>query len=129
MAKKKEESPANGEGVSLSYEKLVLDYPTTRYPLIRQAADWAMVLRRRQDYQHLKKNELLEQALADVLAKKVTPASIAKELEAMHKTLEEKAEAEAQQAKAKLKIKTKENGDEEKPKKEAAAKKKEKAKA
>ncbi|MBI4064662.1 MAG: hypothetical protein HY401_10240 [Elusimicrobia bacterium] len=122
---KKKESAENNKEDSFSYERLVLDYPTTRYPVIRLAADWALVLKRKQEFQHLKKNEILEKALADVLSEKVDKATVAKELEASLKALENNGADAVEETKAKLKLKIEEKPEKETPKK----KEKEKAKA
>jgi len=50
---------------------MILDYPEGKYSAIPLAALWAKVLRRREEHRHLTSNEILEQALRDVLAGEV----------------------------------------------------------
>lgn len=112
MAKKKEPVEAvktNGDSDS-PIEVLVLNSPGERYPIVRQAVDWAYVLKTRQEFQHLRRNELLELALADVLAQRVTPKKIAEELEEVRKQTISKAEEV--EAKPKLKLKETNNDSE-----------------
>ena len=112
MAKKKEDAEATkSNGTSdLPLEVLLLDTPGDRYPIIRHAVDWAYVLKTRQEFQHLRRNELLELALADVLAQRTTPEKIAEELEAVRK--QALAKVEEPEAKPKLKLKEKDEDDE-----------------
>lgn len=92
-------------------EVYVLDHCTERYPIVRVAVDWSHILKKKQEFQHLRPNELLDMALKDVLSGKVNLKTIAEELEALQKkATEEEAQASAA---AKLKLKEKDKGEEE----------------
>ncbi|MBI2071227.1 MAG: hypothetical protein HYT79_11585 [Elusimicrobia bacterium] len=113
---KKKETPAENGAVPL--EGLLLDTPRRRYPIVDIAVQWAHVLKRRQENMHLKKNEILEKALADVLSKKIDADYIAKEIKAIEKEEEQAKEKDKEEARAKLKLKTEDDEDEAPKKKE-----------
>lgn len=122
MSKKKDEAKAGGkEAAEVPLEALTLDHGNSLYPLPPLAAKWSRVLKRKQEFQHLRSNELLEKAMADTLSGKITAEMIDKEIEAAQKAVAE--EAEAATAKPKLKLKTDEDDAEtkESPKKKSKA--------
>ena len=51
-----------------STEELILNYQLDKYSAIPLAAIWAKELRRKEENRHLTANEILEQALRDVLS-------------------------------------------------------------
>ncbi|MBI4668067.1 MAG: hypothetical protein HY747_02595 [Elusimicrobia bacterium] len=118
MPKKKEElkSALNGD---TPLEKLLLDVPTKRYPLIRVAVDWALVIKRKQENMHLRKNEILSKALSDVLSGRVDVETIAKELKAVREA--DSAEPVKTEA-VKPKAKPKPDDEEKTPKKKSESK-------
>lgn len=48
-------------------EEMILNYPGGKYSAIPLAAQWAKLLRRREENRHLTSNEILDLALRDVL--------------------------------------------------------------
>ena len=50
-----------------SLEELMLNFPGGKYTAIPLAAQWAKVLRRKEEHRHQTSNELLDLALRDVL--------------------------------------------------------------
>lgn len=48
-------------------EELILDYQGGKYAAIPLAAQWAKILRRKEEHRHLTSNEILDLALRDVL--------------------------------------------------------------
>jgi hypothetical protein len=67
---KKEAAPKQPE-VAKTLEELMLNFPGGKYSAIPLAAQWAKVLRRREEHRHLTSNEILEAALRDVLIGKI----------------------------------------------------------
>lgn len=64
----KKETPAKAApGAPKTLEELILNYPGGKYTAIPLAAQWAKVLRRREEHRHLTSNEILDLALKDVL--------------------------------------------------------------
>lgn len=105
MSKKKEEErPANNH---MPFESVVLNYSQPRYPLVSQAVSWAKVLKKKQENQYLRTNEILEMALKDVASGKVDQKTIQKELQALLEVQAKPAEEEAQKEKEKEKPKAK----------------------
>lgn len=100
---------------------MILNYNQPRYPLVSLAVNWAKVLEKKQEYHHLKRNEVLELALEEVLAGKVDKETILKAAAELKKQIEA-AEAE-EAAKAKESKKDKEEVKEPKEKETASKKK------
>src|SRR5579859_5441532 len=65
---KKEKEAAKAPQAPKSVEELILNYPEGKYSAIPLAAQWAKVLRRREEHRHLTSNEILDLALRDVLS-------------------------------------------------------------
>ena len=105
MSKKKEEARNSNHVIPL--EALILDFKSSRYPLVHLAARWAKVLRNKQENQYLRPNEILETALRDILSKTVDAKTVEKELEALREAKAKPAET-ATETKEKTKTKDKE---------------------
>lgn len=119
MSKKKDNKETNSKEEGTPLESLILNYSEARYPLVSLAVNWAKVLEKKQEHHHLKRNEVLELALGEVLGGKVTKAQIQKGLQA----LKEQLAAEAEEAAKAAKKDVKELGGEEEEVKEEGKKK------
>jgi len=69
--RKKESAEKETPAVPKSLEEMILNFPTGKYSAIPLAAQWARVLRRREEHRHLTSNEILDLALRDVLGGEV----------------------------------------------------------
>lgn len=65
MSKKEsaEKAPAEPQNI----EELILNFKVGKYSAIPLAAQWARVLRRKEEHRHLTSNEILDLALRNVL--------------------------------------------------------------
>lgn len=68
---KKEAKTKDAPEVPKTVEELILNYPGDKYTAIPLAAQWAKVLRRKEENRHLTSNEILDLALKDVLGGEV----------------------------------------------------------
>lgn len=75
-AKKSSKSGMNGaagkEDKAASLEEMILDYSESKYIAIPLTALWTKELRHREENRHLTPTEILEKALSEVLAGKVS---------------------------------------------------------
>lgn len=78
MSKPKEIDPKAVKEEIRSLEELILNYQGGKYSAIPLAAVWAKVLKKREEHRHLTSNELLDQALREVLTGEVTWKEIQK---------------------------------------------------
>ena len=69
--KKKESAEKETPAAPKPIEELILNFPAGKYSAIPLAAQWARVLRRKEEHRHLTSNEILELALRDVLSGEV----------------------------------------------------------
>ncbi len=80
--KKKEADEKDQPKPLKSVEEMILNFPGGKYTAIPLAAQWAKVLRRKEEHRHLTSNEVLEQALREVLGGEVDWKDLKKALTA-----------------------------------------------
>ncbi len=66
------------ESADKPLEFFILDYPKSKYEAIPLAAEWAQIIRRKEENRHMTPNEVLEMAIRDVLSEKVTLKDVRK---------------------------------------------------
>ena len=67
----KKESAEKGQKPPKSVEEMILNFQGGKYSAIPLAAQWAKVLRRKEENRHLTSNDILDLALRDVLGGEV----------------------------------------------------------
>ena len=70
----KKKNPEDSKDKTL--EELILDHGDGKYALVPLASDYALVLRRRDEYRHLTQPELLDIALRHLLTGEVTEEQV-----------------------------------------------------
>ncbi|MEK6543161.1 MAG: hypothetical protein AABZ44_01820 [Elusimicrobiota bacterium] len=113
MSKKEHEQTSKAKDQVATVQAMSLDYKGSRYELVTKAIAWSKILKHKQEYLHLRKNEILNQALDDILSNKIDEKTIAKEMKALEAALAaQHAQGETGALKTKL-----EDDKEEKPEK------------
>lgn len=77
---KKEAKAKEAPEAPKTVEELILNYSGDKYTAIPLAAQWAKVLRRKEENRHLTSNEILDLALKDVLSGEVDWKHVTKAL-------------------------------------------------
>ncbi|MDE2291978.1 MAG: hypothetical protein KGL53_07840 [Elusimicrobia bacterium] len=78
MTKKKQADADEAEKAGQSLEQLVLDKREGKYRVVELVSYWAKSLRQKEEHRHLTQNELLEEALEQVLSGKVAEKDVEK---------------------------------------------------
>lgn len=100
MSKKEDAAVENhAQKTPESLEAMILNYSRSRYDLVNMAIAWAHVVKKKQEYQHLRKNEILATALHDILSGKVDAKTIEKERRALEAALQEQEQKENEEKK------------------------------
>ncbi|MBI3554602.1 MAG: hypothetical protein HY077_19075 [Elusimicrobia bacterium] len=80
--KKKDAAEKEQPKLPKSVEEMILNFPGGKYTAIPLAAQWAKVLRRREEHRHLTANEILDLALREVLGGEIDWKDLKKALSA-----------------------------------------------
>jgi hypothetical protein len=100
--KKKEKKDAAADGTETCLEQLVLDKKEGKYGVVPMISVWAKELRKLEEHRHLTQNEVLELAMSEVLAGKVSDKELAKRLAAQQAEALALAESPLEKAKKKV---------------------------
>lgn len=76
MATKEAKKKAPEEIKEKSIEQLILDQPDGKYLLVPLASQWALVLRRKEEFRHLNQTEILDLALRQLLTAVVSEEQV-----------------------------------------------------
>lgn len=102
MSEKKKEKKDAADAAEACLEQLVLDKKEGKYGVVPMISVWAKELRKLEEHRHLTQNEVLELAMSEVLAGKVSDKELAKRMAAQR--AEALAAAESPLEKAKKKV-------------------------